>query len=151
MGGVADAKTIPVDHAGVCQRTGRLGSARSTTTATKRRTMSTESMPSIGHVAVTVTDLEASKAWYTRVLGVDPVLEEDTGPFKHVVYLLGTTLFGIHGFPELESKEKFSPRRPGLDHIAFGCANRDELSKWAARLDELDIAHGGIVDAGYGS
>jgi len=108
-------------------------------------------MPAIGHVAVTVTDLEASKAWYTRVLGVDPVLEEDTGPFKHVVYLLGTTLFGIHGFPELESKEKFSPRRPGLDHIAFGCANRDELSKWAARLDELDIAHGGIVDAGYGS
>jgi hypothetical protein len=25
------------------------------------------------------------------------------------------------------------------------------LSEWEARLDELGIAHGGIVDAGYGS
>src|SRR4051812_34317483 len=38
-------------------------------------------MPSIGHVAVTVADLEVSERWYTRVFGVAPVLDEDTGPF----------------------------------------------------------------------
>jgi glyoxylase I family protein len=108
-------------------------------------------MPSITHVAVTVTDLAASEAWYTRVLGVEPVLDEDTGPFRHIVYSVGGTLLGLHGFPQLVSTEQFNERRPGLDHIAFGCANRAELETWSARLDDLGIPHGEIVDAGYGS
>ncbi len=91
-------------------------------------------MPSITHVAVTVTDLAVSEAWYTKVLGVKPVLDEDTGRFRHIVYQLGNTVFGLHGFPDLASKEPFNERKPGLDHIAFGCASRDEL---AACLDHL--------------
>ena len=108
-------------------------------------------MPSITHVAVTVSDLEASEAWYTKVLGVEPVLDEDTGPFRHIVYAVGGTLLGLHGFPDLNSKDAFDERRPGLDHIAFGCSSRRELVAWAARLDELGIEHGEIKDAGYGS
>jgi glyoxylase I family protein len=108
-------------------------------------------MPAITHVAVTVTDLAASEAWYTKVLGVQPVLDEDTGPFRHIVYSLGGTLLGLHGFPKLDGTDSFNERRPGLDHIAFGCASRDDLVAWATRLDDLGIAHGDIVDAGYGS
>jgi catechol-2,3-dioxygenase len=108
-------------------------------------------VPSITHVAVTVRDLSVSEPWYTRVLGVEPVLDEDTGPFRHIVYQVGDTLFGLHGFPQLNSTEAFDPRRPGLDHVAFGCADRDELAKWAVRLDELGVPHGEILDAGYGS
>lgn len=108
-------------------------------------------MPAITHVAVTVTNLAVSAEWYTRVLGVKPVLDEDTGPFRHVVYKLGDTLLGLHQFPDLASDEPFDERRPGLDHIAFGCASRDELVEWGARLDELGVAHGDIIDAGYGS
>ena len=85
-------------------------------------------MPAVTHVAITVTDLEASRQWYTRVLGAEPVLDEDTGPFHHVVYALGNTLLGLHGFPVLTSEEKFDERRPGLDHIAFGVGSREELS-----------------------
>jgi catechol 2,3-dioxygenase-like lactoylglutathione lyase family enzyme len=69
-------------------------------------------MPAISHVAVTVTDLSASEAWYTRVFGVGPVLDEDTGPFRHIVYQLGNTLFGLHGFPDLHSKDQFDERTP---------------------------------------
>jgi len=108
-------------------------------------------MPAIAHVAVTVTDLDVSEAWYTDVFGVGPILDEDTGPFRHIVYQLGTTLFGLHGFPDLQTKDAFDERTPGLDHVAFGCATRDELVAWATRLEELGVAHGGIVDAGYGS
>ena len=39
----------------------------------------------------------------------------------------------------------------GGHHVAFGCANRSELEGWQRRLEELDVAHGGIVDAPYGS
>ena len=108
-------------------------------------------MPAITHVAVTVTDLAASEAWYTKVLGAEPVLDEDTGPFRHIVYLVGGTLLGLHGFPDLATTEPFDERRPGLDHIAFGVANRGELEKWASRLDELGVEHGEIKDASYGS
>ncbi|HEY6532984.1 MAG TPA: VOC family protein [Acidimicrobiales bacterium] len=113
--------------------------------------MSAPTMPPIQHVAVTVTDLEASEAWYNRVFGVKPVLSEDTGPFRHIVYELGPTLFGIHGFPELTSVEPFDELRPGLDHVSFGVATRDELVMWAERLDQLGVPRGEIKDAPYGS
>ncbi len=112
---------------------------------------STNTIPSITHVAVTVSNLAVSVPWYTEVLGAEPVLDEDTGPFRHVVYLVGTTLFGLHGFPELVTSEPFDEHRPGLDHIAFGVADRSELEKWASRLDELGVPHGEIKDAHYGS
>ena len=107
--------------------------------------------PAVGHVAVTVSDLDRSVEWYGRLFGAGPVLDEDTGPFRHVVWALGGTLLGLHQFPDLSTTDAFDERRPGLDHVAFGCASRTELETWAARLDELGIAHGGIKDAGYGS
>ena len=107
--------------------------------------------PAVTHVAVTVSDLDRSVEWYGRQFGADPALDEDTGPFRHVVWALGGTLLGLHQFPDLATADAFNERRPGLDHVAFGCANRAELETWAARLDELGIAHGGIKDAGYGS
>ncbi len=107
--------------------------------------------PAVTHVAVTVSDLGRSVEWYERLFGAKPVLDEDTGPFRHVVWAVGGTLVGLHQFPDLLSTDAFEERRPGLDHIAFGCANRAELEKWATRLDELGIAHGAIKDAGYGS
>ena len=107
--------------------------------------------PSIAHVAVTVSDLGRSVPWYERLFDAKPVLDEDTGPFHHVVWLLGPTLFGIHQHSEPESRDALSELRPGLDHVGFGVASRAELEGWVKRLDELGISHGGIVDAPYGS
>jgi catechol-2,3-dioxygenase len=107
--------------------------------------------PTITHVALTVSSLERSVPWYGALFDSKPVLDEDTGPFHHVVWLLGQTLVGIHQFPDPVSSEAFNERRPGLDHLAFACANRGELEQWEARLNDLGIAHGGIVDAPYGS
>lgn len=106
--------------------------------------------PAIAHVALTVRDLDRSIPWYTRLFGADPVLDEDTGPFRHTVWSLGSTLLGLHEFGAGRD-EPFDERRPGLDHVAFGCATRHELEQWRRHLDDLDIDHGGIVDADYGS
>ena len=107
--------------------------------------------PAITHVALTVSDIDRSRQWYKQLFSTDPVLDENTGPFHHVVWLMGGTLVGIHGFPDLKSSEPFDERRLGLDHLAFGCTSRSELEEWERRLNELDIANGGIVDAPYGS
>jgi len=107
--------------------------------------------PAIGHVALTVRDLESSVPWYTELFEDEPVLDEDTGPFRHVVWMVGGNLFGLHQFPDTDGTVPFSERRAGLDHVAFGVANRAELQTWEKRLDELGISHGEIKDAGYGS
>jgi catechol-2,3-dioxygenase len=67
------------------------------------------------------------------------------------VWLLGGTLFGIHQHPAPSSSTAFDELRPGLDHVAFGCADRAELGNQEQRLNDLGIAHGGIIDAPYGS
>jgi glyoxylase I family protein len=108
--------------------------------------------PGLTHVAVTVTDLDRSVPWYEALFGSAPALDEDTGPFRHVVFAIGGgQLFGLHQFPQLADSSPFEERRPGLDHVSFTCATRGDLEKWASRLDELGISHGGIKDAGYGS
>jgi len=71
----------------------------------------------ITHVALTVRDLSRSVPWYRDIVGADPVLDEDTGPFRHVVFAVGGTLLGLHQFPEGARDDPFDPRRPGLDHV----------------------------------
>ncbi len=107
--------------------------------------------PSIGHVALTVTDLAVSRPWYRALIGAEPVLDEPTdGGFHHTVFSIGGTLIGLHQHQDPDVSA-FNELRPGLDHLAFGCSDRDTLQTWRERLDELGIAHGGIVDAHYGS
>lgn len=108
--------------------------------------------PAITHVALTVSDLDKSRPWYQRLFGDEPLIDEDTGVFRHVVWLLGgQTLVGLHQFPDPRGKGPFDEREPGLDHLAFACSNRAELERWEVRLNELGIEYGGIVDASYGS
>ena len=110
--------------------------------------------PGLQHVAITVTDLERSTAWYSRLFGADPVLDEDeeSGTFHHTVFVLdGGMLFGLHTHTAGDSGDQADETRTGLDHIGFALAGTAELEQWRGRLDELGIAHGGIKKAHYGS
>ena len=111
-------------------------------------------MRGLHHVALTVTDLDRSRPFYRELLGVDPAMDEmeDAGSFHHVVWVFGNgTVFGIHQHSKPSASEPMDERRPGLDHVAFHCENRGELKDWEARLDEIGVAHGGIVEASYGA
>ena len=111
-----------------------------------------EAFPPLTHVALTVRNLSVSAPWYQALFDADPVLDEDTEPdMHHTVFLVGNTLVGLHQHATPAPNEVFSEYRVGLDHVAFGCADRSELEKWVRRLDELGIAHGGIKDAHYGT
>lgn len=102
--------------------------------------------PAITHVALTVTNLGRSVPWYKALFGAEPIIDEDTGLFQRVAWLTGGTVVGLTQFPDLNSSEPFNERRPGLDHLAFGCADRDELRAWEIRLNSLGIPNGGIMD-----
>ena len=107
--------------------------------------------PAVHHVALTVSDLDRSVPWYGGLIGADPVIDEDTGPFRHVVWLMNGTLLGLHQFHDESAGTDFDEHSLGLDHVSFGCADRSELEAWESHLDGLGIEHGGIIDASYGS
>jgi catechol 2,3-dioxygenase-like lactoylglutathione lyase family enzyme len=109
--------------------------------------------PPLTHVALTVRNLAVSVPWYEALFDAEPVLDEDTDPdMHHTVFLVGDSmLVGLHQHATPPPPEAFSEFRIGLDHVAFGCADRGELEKWMGRLDDLGIVHGGIKDAAYGS
>jgi catechol-2,3-dioxygenase len=124
-------------------------------TTTKSETAPAEtSLPMLGpitHVALTVRDIDVSVPWYAALIGSAPVLDENTGPFRHAVFAVGGTLLGLHSFPEGIDDLPFSPRRLGMDHVAFAAADRNELVGWERRLTDMVVPHGEIVDAHYGS
>src|SRR5258707_9299414 len=109
--------------------------------------------PPLSHAALTVGDLTVSVPFYEELFDADPVIDDDTDTdLHHTVYMVGnSTLIGLHQHRTPAPAEQFSEFRVGLDHVAFGVADRAELEKWARRLDELGIDHGGIKDATYGS
>jgi catechol 2,3-dioxygenase-like lactoylglutathione lyase family enzyme len=110
--------------------------------------------PGLQHVAITVSDLQRSTEWYSRLFGAEPVLDEDeeSGDFHHTVYVLeGGMLFGLHSHMGREAKDTFDERRTGLDHVAFALPDSASLEAWGRKLDELGISHGSVKKAHYGS
>src|SRR5262249_38674584 len=110
------------------------------------RTRPMTTFPALTHVALTVRDLSVSVPWYAALLDSEPVIDEDTDPdLHHTVFLLdGGTLLGLHQHGTKAPKDAYSEYRVGLDHVAFGVADRKALETWAGKLDELGIRHGGI-------
>ena len=101
----------------------------------------------IAHVELCVTDLDTSVDWYCKLLGAQDVFrgadetEHITAcaifePRTHMVLAFTQHLPGDGG--------TFSPRRPGLDHLAFAVADVATLEAWATHLDTLGIPHSRI-------
>jgi catechol 2,3-dioxygenase-like lactoylglutathione lyase family enzyme len=114
--------------------------------------MSEATMTGVHHFSATVSDVEASAAWYEKVFSMMrlPITFphhdcEDTG---YAVLLMDATsglTIGLHhnagndGVP-------FDEARCGLDHLGIGVPDRASLDAWAAKLDELGIEHSGVRD-----
>ncbi len=103
----------------------------------------------VAHVELSVRDLDASVAWYTRLLGAQDVFRAESeawGITACAVYELRSHLVLAFTQHFSQEPEAFSPRRAGLDHLSFGVANRPALEAWVAWLDELGIVHSPIQD-----
>ena len=106
----------------------------------------------VHHVALSVTDLDRSLAWWRRLLDVDVALREAHGGFRAVVLTVrGTTVQVALAQHEANNGERFAPHRTGLDHLAFTVADRAELDGWVARLDDLGVEHSGAIDIPSGA
>jgi glyoxylase I family protein len=105
----------------------------------------------IQHVGITVTDLNTSRAWYERVLGLvfqfqEPHHRSECGGYAVVLGTPdGAFNLGLDHHPT-NRRQPFDPALTGLDHLCFQVSTRAELLAWEARLDAVDVAHSGVYD-----
>ena len=104
------------------------------------------------HLAVTVSDVEASAEWYERVLG----LQRLPAPFPHhgdespgfgvlLVEPEAGWAIGVHHH-ERHRSEIADETRTGMDHVGLSVPDRRDLDEWAARLDAFGVTHAGVTD-----
>jgi glyoxylase I family protein len=106
----------------------------------------------VHHFSPTVSDVEASAQWYEHIFGMTrvPLVFPHYGAEEggYAVILMDPRsgmVIGLHHH-EANPGQPFRESQTGLDHIAFGVANRADLDEWASWLDELGIAHSGVID-----
>lgn len=122
-------------------------------TTTLTQTHDRTAVPALGgihHIGLTVPDIEASEAWYTRVLGltrafVEPHHGGGTG-YAVVLHRPGSSLFLGLDKHQTNQGERFEESRTGLDHVAFHVAHRSELDAWVDHLDRHGVRHSGIAE-----
>jgi glyoxylase I family protein len=107
------------------------------------------------HAALTVTDLDASIAWYTDVFGfVELTREEHHGGSGGRAVVLGypdwSMAIVLNQHPT-NAGEIFDPTRTGLDHIGFVLPDRAHLEDWQAKLSDKGIKYSPITDHDWGS
>ncbi len=105
----------------------------------------------IHHVSVTVTDIERSVPWYSELLGLTKLMEEQHPDGAGYAVVLGkpdwSMCIGLHTH-ETNEREQFSESRTGLDHVGFMVSARAELDAWESKLTELGVEHSPVNDQG---
>jgi catechol 2,3-dioxygenase-like lactoylglutathione lyase family enzyme len=97
----------------------------------------------VHHVALTVSDVRRSQAFYTEVLNFKHVT--DFGP--RALLHNGSFLLALTPPPDAEqapANDRFNENRIGLDHLSLGVASMADLQAAAAALDAHGVAHGEI-------
>jgi glyoxylase I family protein len=108
----------------------------------------------IHHLRLTVTDVQRSREFYTRLLGFQVVVESpppgDPGAdeafsilFGGVVMIRGNVMMGLR--PVAAAGDHFDPDRVGLDHLSFSVATREDLEQAVLLFDERGVTHGAIT------
>jgi glyoxylase I family protein len=104
------------------------------------------------HLAITVSDVEASATWYECVLG----LQRLPSPFPHYgdespgfailpVEPTAGWAIGVHHHQRHRSGAA-DETLTGLDHVGLPVPRRADLDDWSGRLDALGVSHSGVTD-----
>jgi glyoxylase I family protein len=109
--------------------------------------MAAVTRPRLHHVALTVTDLDASTSWYEKVFDITPQMEAPhEGGWQRLLADDAWQLVIVLHRHDANQKEAFSERRTGLDHFGMGVPTRAALEAWQAHLEEMGVARAAAAD-----
>ncbi len=102
---------------------------------------------SVHHFRLTVSDVDRSVAFYTRVLNFRKLMDLNPGAFLSN----GAVGLGIGPFPfppRAIKGDRFDENRIGLDHMSFAVPSRKALDDAVGVLDAHGVAHSEVKDLG---
>jgi glyoxylase I family protein len=106
----------------------------------------TPAMDGIVHVALTVTDVDASVAWYRRVLGMEQAgIAPHEGGFGIVMSTPDEQVWLALHHHDANPGEPFTETRTGLDHVAFHVPSYEHLVAWRDHFDAHGVRRSEIV------
>jgi catechol 2,3-dioxygenase-like lactoylglutathione lyase family enzyme len=116
-------------------------------TTPKEYVMSPVHRPALSHIALTVTDLDASIAWYERVFDIKHLMEEahDGGVGKVLADDEMSLVIVLHHHDNNE-REGFAETRTGLDHLGLNVPSRADLEAWQSHLEANGVERAAAAD-----
>jgi catechol 2,3-dioxygenase-like lactoylglutathione lyase family enzyme len=103
----------------------------------------------IHHIALTVSDAEASATFYSQLLGLDVAFRIDDDTLCARILAGDGFLFAVRHYKR-HDKDRFSEFRTGIDHMAFGVRDRDTLAAFEKRLEELGTTYTPTAETPFG-
>ena len=105
----------------------------------------------LSHIELTVSDCDPAARWWQEVMGFVLVHQFQGDGFegRNVIHPTGIAV-AVMTHEKTAESGAFDETRVGLDHLAFEVANRQELERWAAHLDEHGVSNSGVLDAEMG-
>ena len=109
--------------------------------------MPSATRPSLHHIALTVTDLDASIAWYEKVFNIKYQMEEGPqgGTGKVLADDAWQLMIVLHRH-DTNGGETFAETRTGLDHLGLAVPSRADLEAWQAHLEEIGVERSSAAD-----
>ncbi len=103
--------------------------------------------PVLHHLAITVTDLEASVQWYSAVFDLKPQFDvPHPGGVGRLLLDEASTLAIVLHEHEANGGEQFAETRTGLDHFGLMVPSRPDLERWQDRLAEHGVERRAAAD-----
>lgn len=101
--------------------------------------------PRLHHLALTVTDLDASTEWYSRVFGLQQLMDvPHQGGLGRV--LVNDELGLVLHHHDSNTGEPFQETRTGLDHPGLAVPRREDLVAWSEHLEANGVARADAAD-----
>jgi glyoxylase I family protein len=109
--------------------------------------MTAPQLPRLHHIALTVSDLDASIDWYGKVFGVRHVMDapHEGGVGRIVADETMSLVFALHAHDASEG-ETFDERRTGLDHVGLMVPTRADLEAWQGHLESNGVRREAAAD-----
>lgn len=102
----------------------------------------------IQHIALSVSDIGKSGPWYEQLFGFEKVAEFADPPLQIYMTPEGQAL-DLRQDPKVKDG-RFDVTNLGLDHLAFLCADAQELAYWQGRIEEMGIENSGVQESPFG-
>lgn len=105
------------------------------------------SRPRPHHIALTVTNIDASVAWYESVFGISFRMDapHPGGVGKLLADDERQLIIVLHRH-DANKREQFAETRTGLDHVGFMLVDREELVAWQVHLEKQGVKRSTAAD-----